>query len=275
MNGIFITLFELLIEYILQTVWTAFGEFLVAMQQWSMEIFEIPWIAAAVTLFEYLGWALFIIGSVIAAFDLAIEWQNGRANLKTTALNILKGFFAASLFCIAPVELYKLSLDLQSKFMGDASIIFSQLENWDLNIGDGILAVLGIVNIVLIIAVIICIVKIFCASMKRGGILFIQIAVGSLYMLSVPRGYSDGFHQWIKQVVAICLTGFLQTVMMFLGILTLGSSMIGGLTLLLAASEVPRIAQQFGLDSSVRVSMHSVLYSTSMITNMIKGIAKH
>lgn len=274
MSGIFIILFELLIEYILQTIWTAFGEFLVAMQQWSMEIFEIPWIAAAVTLFEYLGWALFIIGSVIAAFDLAIEWQNGRANLKTTALNILKGFFAASLFCIAPVELYKLSLDLQSKFMGDASKIFSQLENWDLNIGDGILAVLGIVNIVLIIAVIVCIVKIFCASMKRGGILFIQIAVGSLYMLSVPRGYSDGFHQWIKQVVAICLTGFLQTVMMFLGILTLGSSMIGGLTLLLAASEVPRIAQQFGLDSSVRVSMHSVLYSTSMITNMIKGLAK-
>lgn len=52
------------------------------------------------------------------------------------------------------------------------------------------------------------VIKVFFANLKRGGILLIQIAVGSLYMFSVPRGYLDGFYQWCKQVVGLCLTAF-------------------------------------------------------------------
>ena len=33
------------------------------------------------------------------------------------------------------------------------------------------------------------VIKVFFANLKRGGILLIQIAVGSLYMFSIPRGY--------------------------------------------------------------------------------------
>ena len=33
------------------------------------------------------------------------------------------------------------------------------------------------------------VIKVFFSNLKRGGILLIQIAVGSLYMFSVPRGY--------------------------------------------------------------------------------------
>ena len=36
-----------------------------------------------------------------------------------------------------------------------------------------------------------------------------QIAVGSLYLFGVPRGYTDGFYGWCKQVIATCLTAFL------------------------------------------------------------------
>ena len=42
-------------------------------------------------------------------------------------------------------------------------------------------------------------IKVFFANLKRGGILLIQIAVGSLYMFSVPRGYLDGFYQWCSR----------------------------------------------------------------------------
>ena len=49
----------------------------------------------------------------------------------------------------------------------------------------------------------------------------IQIAIGSLYMFSVPRGYNDGFNQWCKQVIALCFTAFMQTTLMFLGLLTM------------------------------------------------------
>ena len=54
------------------------------------------------------------------------------------------------------------------------------------------------------------VIKVFFANLKRGGILLIQIAVGSLYMFSVPRGYIDGFTGWCKQVIGLCLTTFLQ-----------------------------------------------------------------
>lgn len=46
-------------------------------------------------------------------------------------------------------------------------------------------------------------IKVFFANLKRGGILLIQIAVGSLYMFSIPRGYTDGFTQWMKQVIGL------------------------------------------------------------------------
>ena len=52
-----------------------------------------------------------------------------------------------------------------------------------------------------------CVIKIFFANIKRGGILLIQMAVGALYMFSVPRGYQDGFNQWMKQIAALVPDG--------------------------------------------------------------------
>ena len=108
--------------------------------------------------------------------------------------------------------------------------------------------------------------------LKRGGILLVQIAVGSLYMFSVPRGYADGFSQWVRQVLAICLTAFLQTTLLYMGLMTMQSHMLLGLGIMLSANEVPRIAQQFGLDSSVRVNMMSVVHTTSTAVNLARGL---
>lgn len=101
-----------------------------------------------------------------------------------------------------------------------------------------------------------------------------QMAVGALYMFSVPRGYADGFNQWCKQVIAICLTAFMQTTLLFLGLLTFPQNMLLGLGIMLAANEVPRIAQQFGLDSSVRVNMMSVVHATTTAVNLSRSVAK-
>ena len=129
-------------------------------------------------------------------------------------------------------------------------------------------------NILALIAFAYCVIKMFFANIKRGGILLIQIAVGSLYMFSVPRGYADGFNQWCKQVIAICLTAFMQTTLLFLGLMTFPNNMLLGLGIMLAANEVPRIAQQFGLDSSVRVNMMSVVHATTTAVNLTRSVAK-
>ena len=52
------------------------------------------------------------------------------------------------------------------------------------------------------------------------------------------------------------------------------TNMLLGLGIMLAANEVPRIAQQFGLDSSVKVNMTSVLYSTTSAVNLARTVFK-
>lgn len=102
----------------------------------------------------------------------------------------------------------------------------------------------------------------------------IQMVVGSLYMFSIPRGYTDGFNQWMKQIAALCLTAFLQTTLLFLGLLTFPDNMLLGLGIMLSANEVPRIAQQFGLDSSVKVNMTSIVHATTTAVNLTKSVAR-
>lgn len=115
-----------------------------------------------------------------------------------------------------------------------------------------------------------CTIKVVFANIKRGGILLCQIAVGSLYMFGVPRGYTDGFFQWCKQVIALCLTAFLQTTILYLGLLTYTQHPLLSVGICLSATEVPRIAQMYGLDTSVRVNMMSVSHTVSMGAKAVK-----
>ena len=99
------------------------------------------------------------------------------------------------------------------------------------------------------------VIKVFFSNLKRGGILLIQISVGSLYMFSVPRGYMDGFVQWCKQIIGLCLTTFLQATILVAGLMVIPDHCLLGLGLMLAAGEVPRICGAFGLDTSTRANI--------------------
>ena len=66
----------------------------------------------------------------------------------------------------------------------------------------------------------------------------------------------------------------LKETLLFLGMMTLSDNMLLGLGIMLAANEVPRIAQQFGLDSSVRVNVSSMIYSTNSAVNLARNIMK-
>lgn len=273
-----------MLRWFYETIYGAVADFFTMMGNMGADIFELDWIKATIQLFTLFGWSLFVAGTVVAVFDTAIEYQNGRATIKTTAINVLKGFFACSLIGILPVELYKFCISLQNTFSHDLSTIFAGTQSIDLagqstSVLQGSFAVtsniqINLFNILAMIAFAYCVIKIFFANIKRGGILLIQMAVGALYMFSVPRGYTDGFNQWMKQVAAICLTAFMQTTLLFLGLLTFPGNMLLGLGIMLAANEVPRIAQQFGLDSSVRVNMMSVVHATTTAVNLTRTVAR-
>jgi hypothetical protein len=122
------------------------------------------------------------------------------------------------------------------------------------------------------------VIKVFFSNLKRGGILLIQIAVGSLYMFSVPRGYIDGFIQWCKQIIGLCLTTFLQATILTAGLLVVKDNALLGIGLMLSAGEVPRIAGAFGLDTSTKANLMSAAYTAQAAVNttrtVIQAVAK-
>ena len=277
-------IWEAMLQWYYETIYNAIADFFTLMGNMGADLFDLAWVQATINLFVLFGWALYVTGIIVAVFDVAIEYQSGRANIKTTALNILKGFFACSMIGIVPVELYKFCISLQNSLARDLSVITAQSQSQDLGISCMTILnscfSIGVSNIgqlfmlLCMIAFAYCVIKIFFANIKRGGILVIQMAVGSLYMFSVPRGYQDGFNQWIKQVVALCLTAFMQTTLLYLGLMTFPGNMLLGLGVMLAANEVPRIAQQFGLDSSVRVNMVNVMHATTTAVNLSRTVSR-
>ena len=255
------------------------GEFFSMMGNMGAELFEMSWVQAIVLFFSYLAWALYGTGLVVSAFECGIEYQSGRGSIKDTALNAIKGFMAVSLFTIVPVELYKLAITLQGVFtsgitgLAAADSSISTMAAAALaSIGDVLVS--PIMGIFCLILMGYAVIKVFFANLKRGGILLIQIAVGSLYMFSVPRGYIDGFVSWCKQVVGLCLTAFLQATILIAGLMVFNSNMLLGLGLMLAASEIPRIAGQFGLDTSTRGNLMSTMYAAQTAMNITRTVVR-
>ena len=117
------------------------------------------------------------------------------------------------------------------------------------------------------------VIKVFFSNLKRGGILLIQIAVGSLYMFSVPRGYGDGFIQWCKQVIGLCLTAFLQATILVAGLMVFKDHALLGLGLMLSAGEIPRIAGAFGLDTTTKANLTSAVYTAQSAVNIVRTVA--
>lgn len=283
-SGIVDSIWTALVQWLYTSIYDAIADLFTGINNMGAGIFTLSWVTAVVDLFRLFGWALFAAGVVVAVFDIAIESQSGRVNVKTAALNILKGFFACALVSVVPIELYKFCVTLQNSFAGDLTRIFAGSQA--ASFGEFVAFVLrtafllpdtataGLKLLCFLIAFAYCTIKVFFANIKRGGILLIQMAVGELYMFSLPRGFDDGFNQWCKQVAAICLTAFLQTTLLFLGMMSFQTDMLLGMGIMLAANEVPRIAQQFGLDSSVRVNMMSVFHTTSTAVNLTKAFTK-
>lgn len=230
------------------------------------------------------------VGNAIAVFECGIEYQTGRASVKDTALGAIKGFMAVGCFTLVPVELYKLAVDLQAGLTNGITG-YGSIDALATGITDALSAgtvgsidasgVFGgltsvvtspIMALFLIIMMGYAIVKCFFSNLKRGGILLIQIAVGSLYMFSIPRGYTDGFIQWCKQIIGLCLTTFLQATILTAGLLVLKDHALLGLGLMLSAGEVPRICGAFGLDTSTRANIMSAVYAAQTAINTTRTV---
>ena len=183
----------------------------------------------------------------------------------------MKGFFAANLVTVVPVHLYTFCISLQNIFLKDLAADYVGAQSF--NLGEVALKVLaakfgpptvgpalGLLNLLTLVALAYCVLKVFFANIKRGGILLIQMAVGSLYLFSVPRGLHrrllpmvqadlrsmpDGFPPNCAVVSWVCSRSKTISCWDWASCWRLG--------------KCPESAQQFGLDSSVKVNMMSVV----------------
>ena len=267
------------------------GNFFALMGNMGVELFELDWVNAIVLFFSRLGWALFAVSVVVCAFECGIEYSAGRGNLQQSALNVIKGFLAVSLFTVVPVRLYALSVSLQGTFsagltgygrsIGDVGQdIVTELSEIQ-TLSDAVNSThFGLDVITSPIMILFCVIlmayavlKVFFANLKRGGILLIQIAVGSLYMFSIPRGYLDGFVGWMKQVIGLCLTAFLQSTILIAGLMIFKDHALMGVGLMLSAGEVPRIAGNFGVDTTTKANVMSAVYTAQAAVSTTRTIA--
>lgn len=268
------------------------GNFFSEMGNMGADLFGMSWVQSIVLFFYYLAWSLYVTGLVVSAFECGIEYQSGRGSVKDAAMNALKGFMAVGLFSTVPVELYKLAVSLQSSLTAGITGLGTGIDTIAANIiselaaagsleSAGNSSVFGfgaVTSPIMMLFVLIlmgyAVIKVFFANLKRGGILLIQIAVGSLYMFSVPRGYIDGFVSWCKQVIGLCLTAFLQATILTAGLMVVKDNALLGLGLMLSATEIPRIAGAFGLDTSTRGNLMSAVYTAQTAVNMTRTIFK-
>lgn len=286
------TILDALLDWVYSQIVGFLGNFFAVMGNMGVELFDLDWVQSIILFFSRLAWALFAVSLVVSAFECGIEYASGRANIQQTALNILKGFFAVSLFSTLPVRLYELSVTLQGTFAAGLTRYGSSIGE----VGKQILTELGeaetlgdvmsttslgltiltspIMFLFCVILMAYAVIKVFFANLKRGGILLIQIAVGSLYMFSIPRGYGDAFVQWCKQVIGLCLTAFLQSTILIAGLMVFRENALLGLGLMLSANEVPRIAGTFGLDTTTRANIMSAVYTAQAAVNTTRTIAQ-
>ena len=271
--------FDWVMDWISGKVMEFVQDFFSYLSGMGVEIFSLSWIQAVIEFFRLFGWSMYVIALVVAIFDVAIAYQNGQGNMKDAGLGAIKGFMAVNLFTVVPIELYKLAVDIQNGLGNAMTGLFgdSMSFSWTDIASDSLSVVTGetgLVNLFCVIALGYAVIKVFFANIKRGGILVTNIAVGSLYIFGLTRGHQDGFVDWCKQVVAVCVTAFLQNTLLFAGLLTFRDHMMLGLGIMLAANEVPRIADRFGLDTSARVNIMSTYYATQAAVRTTQAIMK-
>lgn len=258
------------------------SEFLTNINEMGAEIFNLDWCKLLLQFFAAFGGAMFVIGFFVSIFDFgtANASLQQKGDLTDLIKNGVKGLIASFLFVNIPVELYRFCISLQNSvskgiltLAGKESTLkigeYAQqtLTGWAAGVN-----VSSIFFLLLLIAFAYCIIKVFFANLKRGGILLALIAIGSVHMFSVPRGYTDGFTSWCKQIIGLCVTAFLQTVLLFAGLLTFSEHPLLGTGVILSATEVPRVLEKFGLETSAKFNPMQGLYGASMAMSMVRVI---
>lgn len=254
-----------------------------ANNDFTTSLFNNSIVISFIAFIETVGGIFFLFGIGFAFSEWAIDCNegNGTSTMLATLKNSFIGLAATLGFASLPILLLKFMNDITYTLCN--AMTGANLKNTMSNMSQEMEAMeffSGWGGTIFAIIILVCVIRVFLANLKRGGILITLITVGSLHMFSIPRGYTDAFWSWCKQVIGLSLTSFLQNLLLILGIVVYAGSnidtfdLILGAGVMLSATEVPRILQQFGLDTSMKTNVSQAIYGASGIMNIASAFAK-
>ena len=116
------------------------------------------------------------------------------------------------------------------------------------------------------------VIKVFF-KLETGGILLIQIAVGSCTCSPSPGAIRTASPSGASRSLALCLSAFSRGHHSGGGAYGVQRQSPPGASLL-AAGEVPRIAGAFGLDTTTRANIMSAVYTAQAAVNTTRTIVQ-
>lgn len=250
----------------------------------ALNLFSQSFVIEIMNAFKMLGCTLFSAGFIIALLEYLIEASDGKGEWHNLVFNTTKGVVFATCFVTIPLSFFN--------FTNEVNVMMSYSMSGGLydtlaSTNDGVIRTQTLMStffsgsaqsgnaLIVIITMIIIIVfgfKIMLDNVSRAGSLFVLIIFGSLHAFSIPRGYIDSSVGWCKQVLGLCLTNVVENILMITGfyIWTTGTSLptyLAGIGALCAATLVPRLAQQFSVDTSIKANISQAMFMSSMIMN--------
>lgn len=78
---------DIMFEWLFNKVYGAVAELFMFIDQSATDLFSLAWVSTFVSLFQALGWMLFVCGLVMAVFDTAMAYESGAANIRQTCVN--------------------------------------------------------------------------------------------------------------------------------------------------------------------------------------------
>ncbi len=244
-------------------------------------------VTSFLSLVEVLGSILFLFGVGFSFADWAVKKQDNISDsVMDTFKNMFLGFFALLGFISIPILLIKFTneicLQLTSNMSSDTMKYFwDEITTLEFSSSSPFDIVstywTKFLELFYVIIMFVCVVRLFFANIKRGGILLILIFICPFHLFSVPRGYTDSFFSWCKQVIGLCITAFIQNFLVTLSFVAFAFSgnmvfdMVVSAGVALSAFEAPRILTQFGLDTSMRTNVSQAIYGVSGAMNILRA----
>lgn len=246
----------------------------------SEDIFKIDVVKNVLEYFYYLGWIIVVIGILFAIANVYIRYIEGDApEVQSLVLYIMLSILSVFFLSPGAIQVYSFAEVLRLNVLSivSATVDYGNLlKNMDtyLSSPDIGISVLWVVLFLIVFIAMIAIV--FFQALKRSGLYIIQIMIGYFYLFSLPSGNYDGLFCWIRSTFALAITNVLQMTLLYIALNFISANNLVQIFLaigiLLAATEVDRVADRFGLAVNSRRNFAGAISGARNVTSTVKNI---